>query len=182
MTLPCRSRPLSFLDDLSNLQVPEPWSDPGPLPVIARRPTGRRGDLCVRRQGGMVGSKNFPALFSLHHLPGIDCFAALAMTGRRPQEANAQVPEPWSDPGPLSVIASDRRERGDLCVKRQGRVVGPGYFPEVGSPHRLPDRAPLRCARNDRRDVGRSRQAEAQEAPSFLRRLSSDGLACSVPL
>jgi hypothetical protein len=90
----------------------------------------------------MAGPKNFPALFSLHHLPGIDCFAALAMTGRRPQEANAQVPEPWSDPGPLSVIASDRRERGDLCVKRQGGVVGPGYFPEVGSPHRLPDRAP----------------------------------------
>ena len=39
----------------------------------------------------------------------------------------------------------------------------------------------LRCARNDRRDVGRSRQAEAQEAPSGKDDASLQSLISEVP-
>ena len=85
----------------------EPLSAPGPVPVIAsdRR---ERGDLCVRRPGGVVGPRNLPGLFSPHHLPNRAPFAALAMTkgvaagGRK---AGAPIPAPFSFPARAGASA-----------------------------------------------------------------------------
>jgi hypothetical protein len=81
-----------------------------------RRPAGRRGDLCVRRQGGVIGPGNFPALISLLHLQNRAPFAALAMTMGTRWEAGR--------PGPGALERS-----GTFALSRSSRIVSSGGFP-----------------------------------------------------